>query len=180
MAGSCCENNCVTEALQKEQKGTLIKVLWINAVMFLVIAGAALFGSSSALLSDSLDNLFKGVLILFGALVVIAQVAWKVLHPITPSFEVMGIFSLVGVAANGFCLWLLWHHRNEDINMSSVFECSRNDIASNLSVLAAAVGVWFFHSGWPDIVVASCLAVLLLKSAARVIQGAVLELRRIT
>ncbi len=205
MAGSCCENNCVTEALQKEQKGTLIKVLWINAVMFLVIAGAALFGSSSALLSDSLDNLgdaltyglslyvvsqgmqakarvalFKGVLILFGALVVIAQVAWKVLHPITPSFEVMGIFSLVGVAANGFCLWLLWRHRNEDINMSSVFECSRNDIASNLSVLAAAVGVWFFHSGWPDIVVASCLAVLLLKSAARVIQSAVLELRKIS
>ena len=51
----------------------------------------------------------------------------------------MGVFSLVGVTANGVCLWLLWRHRGDDINMSSVYECSRNDIASNLSVFVAAV-----------------------------------------
>ncbi len=203
MAGSCCENNCVVEALQKGQKSTLIKVLWINAVMFLVIAGAAFYGDSSALLSDSLDNLgdaltyglslyavsqgaqakarvalFKGALILLGALTVIGQVAWKLAHPVVPSFEVMGVFSLAGVAANGLCLWLLWRHRNEDINMNSVFECSRNDIASNLSVLVAAGGVWLFHAGWPDIVVAACLAALLLRSALHVISGALSELRK--
>ena len=205
MAGSCCENSCAVEALRDRQKGTLIKVLWVNAIMFLVIAGAALYGKSTALLSDSLDNLgdaltyglslyvvsqslsakarvalFKGGLILLGASVVIGQVVWKLMHPVVPSYEVMGAFSIIGVAANGLCLWLLWQHRAEDINMSSVFECSRNDIASNLSVFVAALGVWAFQSGWPDIIVASLLAALLLRSAVRVIRGAVVELRNQT
>ena len=201
MGGSCCEDNCAVEALRARQKSTLVKVLWINAGMFLVIAGAALYGRSTALLSDSLDNLgdaltyglslyvvsqsveakarvalFKGLLILLGASVVIGQVLWKLFHPIVPSFEVMGAFSLAGVAANGLCLWLLWRHRSEDINMSSVYECSRNDIASNLSVLLAAGGVWLFQSGWPDIIIASLLAVLLLRSSIHVLRGAIHEL----
>jgi len=170
--------------------------------MFLVIAGAALYGKSTALLSDSLDNLgdaltyglslyvvsqsiqakarvalFKGGLIFLGASVVIGQVVWKLIYPVVPSYEVMSVFSLAGLAANGLCLWLLWRHRADDINMSSVFECSRNDIASNLSVFLAAGGVWLFQSGWPDVVVASLLAVLLLRSSARVIRGAFKEIR---
>jgi Co/Zn/Cd efflux system component len=201
--GSCCENNCALEALRTRQKSTLIKVLWINAAMFAVIVVAALYAKSTALLSDSLDNLgdaltyalslyvvsrsveakarvalFKGGLIFLGASVVVAQVVWKLIHPVVPAFELMGAFSLIGVTANGICLWLLWRHRGDDINMSSVYECSRNDIASNLSVFLAAVGVWVFESGWPDIIVASCLAMLLLRSSARVLLGAVQELRK--
>lgn len=201
MGGSCCENNCAIESLRAGQKSTLVKVLWINAVMFFVIAGAAYYGRSTALLSDSLDNLgdaltyglslyvishsaeakaqvalFKGLLILSAALMVVGQVVWKLLHPVIPSYEIMGTFSLAGLAANGLCLWLLWRHRREDINMSSVFECSRNDIASNLSVFLAAGGVWLFQSGWPDIVVASLLSALLLRSSIRIIRDAVKEL----
>jgi Co/Zn/Cd efflux system component len=201
--GSCCENNCALEALRTRQKSTLTKVLWINAAMFAVIVMAALYAKSTALLSDSLDNLgdaltyalslyvvsrsveakarvalFKGGLIFLGASVVVAQVVWKLIHPVVPAFELMGAFSLIGVTANGICLWLLWRHRGDDINMSSVYECSRNDIASNLSVFVAAVGVWVFESGWPDIIVASCLAMLLLRSSARVLLGAVQELRQ--
>jgi Co/Zn/Cd efflux system component len=201
--GSCCENNCALEALRTRQKSTLIKVLWINAAMFAVIVVAALYAKSTALLSDSLDNLgdaltyalslyvvsrsveakarvalFKGGLIFLGASVVVAQVVWKLIHPVVPAFELMGAFSLIGVTANGICLWLLWRHRGDDINMRSVYECSRNDIASNLSVFVAAVGVWVFESGWPDIIVASCLAMLLLRSSARVLLGAVQELRQ--
>ena len=202
LVGSCCENHHAVEALHARQRGTLIKVLWINAVMFIVIVAAAFYGMSSALLSDSLDNLgdaltyalslyavsqgagtkarvalFKGVLILLGASLVIGQVIWKLFNPVIPSYEVMGIFSLAGLAANGLCLWLLWRHRNEDLNMSSVFECSRNDIASNLSVFVAAGGVWLFQSGWPDILVAALLAILLLRSSLRVISSALTEIR---
>lgn len=203
MAGCCCGTSCSLDASRSRQKSTLVKVLWINAVMFFVIASAALYGGSTALLSDSLDNLgdaltyglslyavaegarakarvalFKGLLILLAALVVVGQVGWKLVHPVLPVYEVMGVFSMAGLAANGLCLWLLWRHRNEDINMSSVFECSRNDIASNLSVFVAAFGVWFFESGWPDIVVASLLVLLLLRSAIRVLRGALAELRQ--
>jgi Co/Zn/Cd efflux system component len=202
MGGSCCGGDCAIEALRERQRSTLVKVLWINAVMFLIVAGAALYGQSTALLSDSLDNLgdaltyglslwvvsqdtraksrvalFKGGLIFLGASVIAGQIVWKLMHPVLPSHEVMGLFSLAGLAANGLCLWLLWRHRAEDINMSSVFECSRNDIASNVSVFFAAFGVWLFQSGWPDIIVAALLAAMLFNSSLRVIRGALEGIR---
>ncbi len=188
--------------MQGRQRGTLRIVLGINAVMFVVIAAAALHAGSSALLADSVDNLgdaltyalslyavsrgaatkarvalFKGVLILLAACVVIAQVVYKLIVPTVPVFEIMGVFSLIALAANSACLFLLWRHRHEDINMSSVWECSRNDIASNLSVFVAAGAVWLMASPWPDTVVALALAGLLLRSAAGVISSAVSELR---
>ena len=89
----------------------------------------------------------------------------------------MGLFSVLGLAANSLCLFLLWRHRHEDVNMSSVWECSRNDIASNLSVFVAAGAVWFTGSGWPDIVVAVGLVSILMRSAIRVISSATIELR---
>ena len=199
---SGCESSCAAEALRDRQRGTLIKVLWINAVMFVAIVAAALYGKSTALLSDSLDNLgdaltyglslfavagtvatkarvalFKGALIFLAATAVIAQIVHRLIEPVVPSYEVMGVFSVAGLAANGLCLFLLWRHRTDDINMSSVYECSRNDIASNLSVILAAVGVWAFDAGWPDIVVGALLAALLLWSSARVLRGALAELR---
>lgn len=201
--GSCCENNCAVDALHNKQRGTLIKVLWINAFMFILIAAAAFYGQSTALLSDSLDNLgdaltyglsiyavskssstkakvalFKGSLIFLAACVVIAQIIYRLTNPVIPSYEIMSVFSVAGLIANGLCLYLLWRHRHEDINMSSVFECSRNDIASNLSVILAAVGVWLFNSGLPDIIIAALLATLLLNSSARVIKGALSELKQ--
>ena len=77
----------------------------------------------------------------------------------------------------GVGLFLLWRHRHEDVNMSSVWECSRNDIASNLSVFIAAGAVWLTGAGWPDLVVAAGLTLLLLRSASRVISSALAELR---
>lgn len=199
----CCDGGCSFDALREaRQRGTLRIVLGINAVMFMVIAGAALYGGSTALLADSLDNLgdaltyglslyavtrgartkagvalFKGVLILAAALVVAAQILYRLFVPSVPVFEVMGVFSILGLVANSLCLFLLWRHRTEDVNMSSVWECSRNDIASNISVFLAAGGVWLTGSGWPDIAVAIALVLLLLRSAVRVIAAALAELR---
>jgi len=199
----CCDDGCSLDGLRERQRGTLQAVLGINAVMFFVIAAAALHAGSSALLSDSLDNLgdaltyglslyavsrgaaakarvalFKGGLILLAACVVFVQVGAKLAVPTVPAFGEMGIFSLIGLAANSICLYLLWRHRHEDVNMSSVWECSRNDIAVNLSVFVAAAGVWATGSGWPDIAVAAALAALLMRSSMRVIASGRAELAR--
>ncbi len=197
----CCENGCEITARNERQRATLKWVLAINAVMFLVIAAAALYAGSTALLSDSLDNLgdaityalslyaitlgnrakarvalFKGMLILAAALAVAGQIAWKLTHPALPIFEAMGAFSLLGLATNGICFYMLWRHRHEDLNMSSVWECSRNDIASNISVFVAALGVWLTGAAWPDLLVAGALVILLFRSALRVIASARREL----
>jgi len=199
---ACCNNDCSLDRLRERQRGTLQIVLGINAVMFIVIVIAALFAHSSALLADSLDNLgdaityalslyavsrgarvkakvalFKGGLIFLAACAVAGQVIYKLFVPSLPVFELMGAFSLLGLMANGACLFLLWRHRHEDVNMNSVWECSRNDIASNLAVFLAAGAVWLSGSAWPDTVVALGLIWLLLRSALRVISSARSELR---
>ena len=173
--------------------------------MFLVILGAAFYGKSLALLVDSLDNLgdtltyglslyavsrgadtkakvalFKGVLILMAALAVGGEIVYRLLVPSTPVFEIMGGLSLSGLAANSLCLFLLWRHRHADVNMSSVWECSRTDIAANLSVFVAAARVWAVGSGWSDILVAAGLLILLMRSAVRVITAARTALLRST
>jgi Co/Zn/Cd efflux system component len=202
MADCCEDKNCALEQLRERQSTTLKAVLWINAVMFFVVLAAGLYASSSALLADSLDNLgdaltyalslyavsrgdrakglvsvFKGVLILGAALFVIGQIGYKLIHPGVPLFETMGAVAVLALLANGPCLALLWKHRQEDINMSSVWECSRNDIAANLAVLLAAGGVWLFGSGWPDLVIGSLLAALFLRSAVRVLRTSLVAVR---
>lgn len=199
----CCENKaCALDALRERQSATLKIVLGINAVMFVVELIAGMMAGSTALLSDSLDNLgdaltygmslyavsrgprskakvalFKGVLILLASLFVLSQVVYRIAVPVVPLYETMGLVSLLALLANGTCLALLWKHRKEDINMSSVWECSRNDIAANIAVFVAAGGVALTHSGWPDILVGLALALLFLKSAAKVLKGAIVELR---
>ena len=200
----CCEDKaCTIDVLRGRQSATLKIVLAINAVMFVVELVAGLIAGSTALLSDSLDNLgdaltyglslyavyrgprskamvalFKGGLILAAGLFVLGQVAYRIVAPTLPLFEIMGFISLLALLANGSCLALLWKHREDDVNMSSVWECSRNDIASNIAVFVAAGGVWLTHSGSPDILVGLLLALLFLRSAVRVIKNAVTDLKR--
>lgn len=73
----CCDGGCSVDALGEErQRGTLKLVLGINAVMFIVIAGAAFYGHSTALLADSLDN--------FGDALTYALSLYAVTAAITP------------------------------------------------------------------------------------------------
>lgn len=200
--GDCCEKDDAVDALREKQSATLKIVLAINVAMFVAGIGAGIYAGSSALLSDSLDNLgdaltyglslyvvhrasrakaqvafFKGGLILLAALIVLAQVVYKLIVPSVPIFEVMGVVSMLSLAGNSVCLFLLTRHRDDDVNMSSVWECSRNDIASNISVFLAAGAVWFTQSGWPDVVIALCLVGLFLRSAFRVFTNAARELK---
>jgi Co/Zn/Cd efflux system component len=201
MANCCEDKGCAIDELRERQAGMLKIVLAINAVMFVVEAAGGYLASSTALLSDSLDNLgdaltyalslyvvtrsdrakakvalFKGALMAAAALIVVGQIIYRLFVPSTPIFEAMGGLAFLALAANGVCLVLLWRHRSDDVNMSSVFECSRNDIASNLAVIVAAAAVWWLGSGWPDLLVAIALAALLQTSAGRVLLRARREL----
>jgi Co/Zn/Cd efflux system component len=172
--------------------------------MFLVELMAGLLAGSVSLIADSLDMLgdalvygfsiyvvarglrmkakaalLKGGIMATFGLFVFGQAMYKIIVPHLPVFETIGIIGLLALAANSMCLVLLWRHRTDDINMSSVWLCSRNDIIANVSVLCAAVGVWITSSGWPDILVGLALATLFLRSAVFVLRGAMMELRAV-
>ena len=202
MADCCSDKACEIEALRARQSSTLKIVLTINAVMFLVELAAGLISGSVSLLADSLDMLgdalvygfsiyvvargerlkaiaalFKGGIMAMLGLFVLGQAIYKIVFPQVPVFEVIGAIGLLALAANSLCFFLLWRHRSDDINMSSVWLCSRNDIIANVSVLFAAAGVWPTHSGWPDILVVLALAFLFLRSALFVLREAIATLR---
>src|SRR5690606_198056 len=82
-----------------------------------------------------------------------------------PHFEIMFTVGIAALAANLACLFLLTKHREDDINMRSVWICSRNDIIANSSVLAAAGAVLLVGSPIPDLIVGVGLAILFTNSA---------------
>jgi Co/Zn/Cd efflux system component len=202
MTDCCNDKACEIEALRNRQSATLKIVLGINTVMFGVELTAGLLASSVSLVADSLDMLgdalvygfslyvvarsartkaisalFKGSIMAAFGLFVLGQAIYRITIPQVPVFEAIGAIGMLALAANSLCLALLWRHRVDDINMNSVWLCSRNDIVANVSVLFAAFGVWLTGSGWPDVLVGLVLAVLFLRSALFVLRGAITELR---
>jgi cation diffusion facilitator family transporter len=204
MADCCNDKACEIEALRSRQSSTLKIVLGINAVMFVLELTAGLLGNSISLVADSLDMfgdalvygfslyvvarsstmkaraaLLKGVIMASFGFFVLGQAIYRIVFPQLPMFETIGAIGLLALAANSTCFFLLWWHRSDDINMSSVWLCSRNDIIANISVLFAAVGVWLTHSGWPDILIGLALAALFLRSALIVLREAIKVLRAV-
>ena len=197
MGESCCSGTIDIRAMEARQRRVLMIVLAINVATFLMMLSAAIYSGSSSLLSGSLDNLgdaltyllsiavigastrakakvalFKGVLILGAAVAVAIQIGWRLAHPGVPIFEAMGIAAVINLVFNGICLWLLTPYRRGDVNMASAWECSRNDVFEGFAVLLAAVGVWLLDAGWPDLLIASALLLMFLRSAWRVFRSA--------
>jgi Co/Zn/Cd efflux system component len=203
MADTCCAENATALGHLRERQGrTLRIVLALNATMFVVELMAGLIAGSVALVADSLDMLGDAlvygfslyvvgralvwkasaalakaaVMGLFGALT-LGQVLYKMAVPRLPAYEAMGAVGALALLANGLCFALLWRHRGEDINMRSVWLCSRNDLAANVSVLGASFAVWGLQSPWPDIMVGATICALFLRSALAVAREARHELQ---
>ena len=206
-AQDCCSaKSAELERLARraDQRRVLVIVLAINAVMFVAEFGAGVIAGSAALMADATDMLgdalvygvslyalgrsarwkagaalFKGVFILALGLGIAAQVIARIDSGVPPSSGLMLLFGGLALAANLACLRLLWRFRAQDVNMSSTFECSRNDVISNVGVLLAAALVAWLASPWPDIVIGSAIAFLFLRSSLRVIVQAVPQLRAV-
>jgi Co/Zn/Cd efflux system component len=182
------------------------RVLWIalvlNAAMFLVeIAGSVLSGSIS-LQADALDflgdaaNYAVGLIVLgmaaqwraraalgkglvmgaFGAWVA-ANTVWHAAFGTVPQAELMSGIGLLALAVNVAVTVLLFRYRRGDSNQLSVWLCTRNDAIANVAVIFAGIGVWLTNTHWPDIAVASVIAVLGLSGSYQVIDKARSELR---
>lgn len=196
MADSCCENkSSELQQLRLKQKNVLVAVLFINAIMFIVEFSAGWISASSALMADSLDmfgdamvygfslyvlyrselwraraGLMKGIIMAAFGLLVLAQAGYRLTEGIVPVAETMGVVGLLALAANLICLFLLFRHRSDDINMKSTWICSRNDIVANVGVLMASALVAYTQSIWPDTLFAVVIATLFLRSSIGVVR----------
>ena len=199
----CCENkSCALEAMKVKQSKTLKIVLVINVVLFCLTAFYGWAANSTGLMSESIDDFgdavtyalslyviyksnqmkakvafVKGCLILSGAIFVLSQVILHIIDNTVPIFETMGTVAFIALLLNLTCFFLLTKYREQDINMSSVWECSRNDILNNVSIIVASVVVWITNLGWADIAVGLVLSLLLLQSSFRVLKSSYYQMK---
>lgn len=205
MAG-CCHDECCGAAGVPGNSPAWRRALWIalciNATMFGIEIAAGIAAGSTSLQADSLDFLgdaanyaislgvaglalqwrsraamVKGITLFALGLWVAASTVLQVMHGTLPQAEVMGVVGLMALVANGGVALMLYRYREGDANMRSVWICSRNDAIGNVAVLLAAAGVFGSGSGWPDIAVASAMALLALSGGWQIMRHAMRELR---
>ncbi len=202
----CQETACaLTASRDSARRRVLWTVLAINLVLFVGEFGAGWWGDSSVLQADSLDSLGDalvyamslwavgrslrqrshvvllkgGIQALFGigVLLEVIRRAWLGAEPLAPVMAWAAGLALVG---NLVCFRLLTRFRSDDMNMRSVWLCSRNDLINNSGVLVAAGLVALTGSRWPDLVVGAGVAVLFLWTACSVLRGGWKDFREST
>ena len=203
---NCCEAPLIDaragDALRSRQRRVLWMVLAINATMLVIEIITSWYAGSTALLADALDffadsatygitlyvlarsarwkagaALIKGLAMGVFGMVVIAVALSRFLDPALPDAAVMGGIGVLALAANAGSAVLLYMHRADDLNMRSVWLCSRNDAIANIAVILAAGAVAVSATAWPDLAAGALIAGLELSAAASITRQALSELR---
>jgi Co/Zn/Cd efflux system component len=200
MSADCCHDKgheLEKMALHKDIRRVLIVVMMLNAMMFVLEFGAGLIAGSAALMADSVDMLgdalvygislyaldrslrwragsalIKGGFIMGLGFGVLVEIGIKIVWGEPPASGIMLVFGTMALIANLSCVGLLWPYRRHDVNLSSTFECSRNDVFASSGVVAAGLLVSVTDSPWPDIAIAAVIASLFFRSALKVMREA--------
>ncbi len=198
MANCCEDKSCEISAMRGKHERVLWIVLAINAVMFVVEGWAGLNAHSTSLLADALDMLgdalvygfslfvlerserwkasaalVKGCFMLMFGLGVSGEAICKIFNPVMPTVETMGLIGGLALLANLTCFFLLYRHRDDNLNMSSTWLCSRNDLIANVGVLMAAAASYALTSLWPDLIVGVVIASVFIRSALHVLHQSI-------
>lgn len=200
----CCDEKVSGLNLKHvAQKRALYVALFLNVLMFGVEIVSGFLHHSTGLLADSVDMLgdagmygltvvaihrsrrwqagasfAKGALMAILSLSVMVEAIHKLLisHEL-PTANVMGIVSVLALAVNLGCAWLLLRFRSDNLNMKSVWLCSRNDALANLGVLIGAVLVGVTNSAWPDALIGIAIAIISMKSSVLILKESRDDLR---
>ncbi|TAL35474.1 MAG: cation transporter [Alphaproteobacteria bacterium] len=188
--------------LGKKHARVLKIVFGLNAGMAVIEATTGYLAHSKALVADTLDmagdavasasGLFvqnkskkwqagvalakaavmgaMGVGVLVGAVLAISS-------PVLPVMAAMGIVGAMAFAANAASYLLLYPYRNDNINMKSTMMCMKNDMVSNVAVLAAAGASRLLLSPIPDIIVGIAISGLFIKSSIEIGRESIKMLR---
>lgn len=192
--------NANEQSLQVEdtsfQRKMLIAVLLINAAFFAIEMLAGLFSRSMSLVADSLDMLadaFVYAISLFAvgkavqtkkntakiagyfqillAVIGFAEVLRRfILGEALPDFRMMIIVSMLALAANAACLYLLQKTRSNEVHMQASMIFTSNDIIINLGVIIGGVLVYALQSELPDLIIGSVVFIIVLRGAIRILQ----------
>lgn len=178
------------------ERRLLWQVLIINLLFFVLEIVAGYLARSMGLVADSFDMLADsavyglslyavgrtarhkngvaataGVLQLLLALLGLAETIRRFVTPEeAPDFRTMIGVSLLALAGNAACLYLLQKSRSREAHMQASMIFTSNDVIANAGVIAAGVLVLFTASKVPDLVAGVAIFLLVGRGAVRILR----------
>lgn len=174
---------------------TLRLLLAINAIMFVVELVWGLIAESTGLVADSLDMFadaavyglalyavgravslktraahLAGWLQLVLALGALSEVVRRASFGSDPESSLMMGIGAVALTANVACLVLIAKKRDRGAHMKASYIFSANDVIANIGVIVAGALVTWTGSPYPDLVVGTVIAMIVLTGARRILK----------
>lgn len=184
------------EDVHDQESSILWQVLAINFFFFVFEMFAGFIASSMGLVADSLDMLADSVVYTLSLFAVGGGVARKknvalaagyfqlalavlgfaevirrfVGHEEMPDFHLMIIISMLALAGNAICLYLLSKSKSREAHMQASMIFTSNDVIANLGVIVAGVIVYLTDSKLPDLTVGAIVFIIVGRGAYRILQ----------
>lgn len=192
---------CEIEIKDKEQQGILIRLMFINGVMFLFEIGLGWYAQSTGLIADSIDMLADAIVYAIGlyaigkslqhkanaalisgyfqgllGLMILVDIIRRVIVGSEPvSFLMMGV-GMIALVANVYCFRLIDAQKDGEVHMRASWIFSKNDVIANTGVIAGGALVWVLDSRWPDLTIGTLISLVILNGARHIISDARREL----
>lgn len=180
----------LTEDDHADERRVLLILLGINGFMFVAEFVAGLLGDSMGLISDSFDMLadasvygislfavgkslqtkrlsarVNGSLQVIIGVVIFYEVIRRFVTGSDPEPTYMIFVSILALAANVYCLYLLSGKKEKGVHMKASYICSSTDVMANTGVILAGVLVLFTGSAYPDLVIGLIVTGIVLRGA---------------
>jgi len=193
--------DCEIEIRDREQSRVLWLLLAINATMFVAELTIGWVAQSTGLIADSLDMLADATVYGIGlyavgrslqhkahaalisgwaqgalGLLILVDIVRRAIYGSEPVSLLMMSVGTLALAANVWCLVLIQKHREGEVHMRASWIFSKNDVIANLGVILGGLLVWFTGSRWPDLVIGTLIALIILRGARHIIADARREL----
>jgi Co/Zn/Cd efflux system component len=88
----------------------------------------------------------------------------------TPDFHLMIIISILALAGNSVCLYLLQKSKSREAHMQASMIFTSTDVIVNLGVITAGILVYLAASRLPDLAVGTIVFLLVARGAYRILQ----------
>jgi len=178
------------------QRKLLWTVFFINFGFFVIEMGAGFLSQSMGLVADSLDMLADSIVyglslvavggttalkkriattsgylqILLALLGFIEVIRRFIGFETVPDFKTMIIISLLALAGNAICFFLLQRSKSQEAHMKASMIFTSNDVIINIGVIIAALLVNWLNSNKPDLIIGAIVFVVVMQGAMRILK----------
>ena len=175
------------------ERRVLLTLFSLNAGMLVVEVVAGLLANSMGLIADGLDMgadaavyllallavgasaqrklraaQFAGAAQLTLGVLALGEVTRRLSVGSTPEPPTMIGISVVALAVNVMCLYLLRRQRYGEVHLHAAWIFSATDVQANVGVLLAGAMVAWLDAAWPDLVIGAVICALVLRGAVRI------------